>query len=267
MTKSETTRYNAPALEKGLDILEYLANQTEARSQTEIGRALERSQGEIYRMLACLEGRGYVVKEGESGGYRLSLRLFELAHHQSTTATLRRSSRLAMSELSNEIGESCHLSVVKGSLLVVLLELMPPRTVCLAVGEGTTIPITQSSSGLVLLSRMDSEQKVAALEADLYFQKLSQARKQAVLETIDKVKEQGWLQIESRVSEGCLDIAIPLGVAGTVTSAVLAVPFLTDRKEPKTRVQRIAKAAIACAAKIDQRLGVAGGGNKWGTAS
>ncbi|MEM1084933.1 MAG: IclR family transcriptional regulator [Verrucomicrobiota bacterium] len=258
---SESSRYSAPALEKGLDILEYLSEQTEARSQTEIGRALDRSQGEIYRMLACLEGRGYVVKEGESGGYRLSLRLFELAHHQSTTAMLRRAARLAMDELSQQTGESCHLSVARGSSLTVLLELMPPRTVCLAVGEGTSMPMAQSASGLVLLSRLAAERAREVLEADGFFQELSRARQREVIRTIDEVRERGWLQIESQLSEGCVDIAIPVGVAGTETSAVLTVPFLTHRRGPKSRAEKIARDAKACAAEIDRRLGVSGAGS------
>ena len=74
------TTYAVPALEKGLDLLEALAAQPEPRSQTDLARALGRSPSEIFRMLACLERRGYIVKEEASGRYRLTLRLYELAH-------------------------------------------------------------------------------------------------------------------------------------------------------------------------------------------
>jgi DNA-binding IclR family transcriptional regulator len=54
-------RYAAPALEKGLDILELLSLRDEGLSQRQLADALQRSVGEIYRMLACLVERGYVA--------------------------------------------------------------------------------------------------------------------------------------------------------------------------------------------------------------
>ena len=55
-------RYRAPALDKGLDILELLATTDEGLSQAEIAKALERSPNEIYRMLDRLVRRHYVVR-------------------------------------------------------------------------------------------------------------------------------------------------------------------------------------------------------------
>ena len=43
--------YSAPALEKGLDILELLSKQEAGLTQSEISRALGRSVSEIFRML------------------------------------------------------------------------------------------------------------------------------------------------------------------------------------------------------------------------
>jgi uncharacterized membrane protein len=44
-------RYRAPALDKGLDILEALAATEVGLTQAEIAKALDRSPSEIYRML------------------------------------------------------------------------------------------------------------------------------------------------------------------------------------------------------------------------
>jgi len=56
-------RYRAPALDKGLEILEYLSGQRMPLTQLEIADGLQRSSGEIYRMLLCLEERGYLARE------------------------------------------------------------------------------------------------------------------------------------------------------------------------------------------------------------
>src|SRR5688572_13597466 len=78
-TASGDAAYTAPALEKGLDILELLAGEGDALSQAAIAQRLARSTAELFRMLSVLERRGYVTRHAD-GGYRLSLRLFELAH-------------------------------------------------------------------------------------------------------------------------------------------------------------------------------------------
>ena len=46
----EGDRYRAPALDKGLDILELLARTDDGLSQAEIAKALARSPNEIYRI-------------------------------------------------------------------------------------------------------------------------------------------------------------------------------------------------------------------------
>ena len=57
------TKYYAPALDKGLDILEYLSDQSIPQSQQDIAIGIERTPNEIYRMLVSLEKRGYIAKD------------------------------------------------------------------------------------------------------------------------------------------------------------------------------------------------------------
>src|SRR5438552_14932245 len=71
-------RYRAPALEKGLDVLEMLAAQSEPMTLTAIVTRLGRSHGELFRMVQVLEYRGYIEQEPGGAGYRLTDRLFSL---------------------------------------------------------------------------------------------------------------------------------------------------------------------------------------------
>ena len=58
-------RYRAPALDKGLDILELLAGTADGLSQAEIAKALDRTPNEIYRMLDRLVRRDFVRRTPE----------------------------------------------------------------------------------------------------------------------------------------------------------------------------------------------------------
>ena len=55
--------YKAPALEKGLEILECLAAASAPMTLQQLSLALERSASEIYRMLEVLVDQGYVLRE------------------------------------------------------------------------------------------------------------------------------------------------------------------------------------------------------------
>jgi DNA-binding IclR family transcriptional regulator len=255
MTRKRAAQYTAPALEKGLDILEYLADQAVARSQTEIASALKRSQGEIYRMLACLQERGYVVKL-PSGTYRLSLRLFELAHRQSGTVRLLQAALPPMETFCGQTGQSVHLSVQHGSMLMVLVERMPPRRICLAVGEGTTLPLSQAASGKVLLSRMPRAHALQVLDGDTSWSAASAKSRNAVMKAITQAQADGCLVTRSELTPGAVDIAIPVGVAGTDTSAVVAVPFVSPKRGASKATSDYLKALGDCARAINTNLGV-----------
>lgn len=69
MTQTVTA---APALDKGLDILELLASVEDGLSQTEIAKRLDRSANEFYRMLDRLVRRGYVAAFLEGDRFALT---------------------------------------------------------------------------------------------------------------------------------------------------------------------------------------------------
>ena len=89
--------YSAPALEKGLDILELLCRSNKPLSQTEIAGALGRSVSEIYRMLSCLVDRKYISNINEM--YSITTKLFELSYINPPTYRLLTESAPLMQEL------------------------------------------------------------------------------------------------------------------------------------------------------------------------
>src|SRR5215469_9025953 len=71
--KSGTKRYYpTPALEKGLDILELFASTPEGMTVSEVARRLNRTMSEIFRMLLCLEHRGYLAQSATKDRYHLT---------------------------------------------------------------------------------------------------------------------------------------------------------------------------------------------------
>ena len=65
--RTNAESYQAPALKKGLEVLEFLSGQAEPYAVSELARAFGKSRNEIYRMVIVLEQLGYLARtEGRS---------------------------------------------------------------------------------------------------------------------------------------------------------------------------------------------------------
>src|SRR5437588_12336818 len=83
--KRASRQYPTPALEKGLDILELFASEPAGLSKSDVARRLDRTVSEIFRMLLCLEERGYISQSRDGDRYRLTLRLVKLVQEHPPT--------------------------------------------------------------------------------------------------------------------------------------------------------------------------------------
>src|SRR5438067_321115 len=107
--RDDDRRYKAPALEKGLDILELLATTSSPMTLTAIVNDLGRSHGELFRMVQVLEYRGYIEQDPAADGYLLTDRLFSLGIQRPKTHSLIEVALPEMRKLAQNIGQSCHL--------------------------------------------------------------------------------------------------------------------------------------------------------------
>jgi DNA-binding IclR family transcriptional regulator len=106
--KPVSERYGAPALEKGLDLIEILAEEAGVFTQKELAKRAGKSVSEIFRMLGVLERRGYVVRDKLTGRYGLTLKLFVLGNRHHPTRRLQAAALPVMQDLVEAIGQSCH---------------------------------------------------------------------------------------------------------------------------------------------------------------
>ena len=110
--------YPAPALEKGLEIIELLAAAQKPLSTRVIAESLGRSKGEIFRMLFVLVERGYLNRDPATEELTLSNRLFELGMRTPRTRQLVEVAAPAMERLSAKTAQSAHLVVLnEGAVL------------------------------------------------------------------------------------------------------------------------------------------------------
>src|SRR4051812_24910425 len=96
--------YAAPALEKGLDILELLAGSEQAMTTGQIAEALGRSKNEIFPRVFVLEDRTYLMRDAATDLLSLSNRLFQMGLRTPRSRQLTEVAIPAMESLSERIG-------------------------------------------------------------------------------------------------------------------------------------------------------------------
>ncbi|WP_213304831.1 IclR family transcriptional regulator [Paraburkholderia sacchari] len=224
--KDDGDRYRAPALDKGLDILELLAEQRGGLTRAEITKALGRNASEIYRMLERLVARQYVMRSEAGDRYALSLKLFALAHRHPPMERLIAEALPLMQRFANDAEQSCHLAVYDRGNLLVIAQVDGPGTWGIAVRLGSRVGLVDTSSGRTILAYQSAEQRAHML-AEHTKVKGEVAIDHAALEAVcEQIRGAGFSRKDSQQIFGVTDVTFPvLGPSGQAIAA-LTCPFL-----------------------------------------
>jgi DNA-binding IclR family transcriptional regulator len=205
--------YAVPALEKALDILELLADEAGGLSQTAIAEATGRSVGQIFRVLASLERRGYLVRDRQSGLYGLSTMLFDLAHRHPPLRGLITRATGPMRELADEVRQSCNLSVLDLGRVRVIAQVESPADFGYRVRVGALFAVGGTATGTVLVAGApDDVSGLLAPECDVG--------------ELDRAREQGFVRRPDALQAGITDIVVPVRDGRGSTVAALTVPYI-----------------------------------------
>ena len=245
--------YTAPALAKGLDILELMAAEPGRLSLGQIADKLGRSKSEIFRMLAVLNDRGYIYSDRESETYGMTLKLFTLTHRQPRIQRLSSAAAPAMSQLVQTIEQSCHLVIYYEGRGIVVAQHGSPADRGLSVRLGAAAPLVNSCSGHILLAFSDKEERRRMLGAAKPEPQMSRAE---LNRTLKHVHRRGFEVIESEQVQGVKDIGYPVFDHSDAITAALVVPFLEHLDGSHKVDLEHARQHLAAAAKdISEALG------------
>ena len=243
-------RYRAPALEKGLDILELLAAQARPMTLTAIVNALDRSHGELFRMVQVLEHRGFIEQDPADDGYRLTDRLFSIGMQQPRTASLIEAALPVMRQLAFDVGQSCHLALHTRGQMVVVARMESGEQLGFSVRVGYRRPLMQTASGVVLYAHQPEDVRrrwEALLDPPIPEDELAALREHA-----DRIAERHVEQTPSRFVAGVTDISAPV-MRGGAAAAALTVPYL-KKLQPSVSARETATLVRQAADRISEQL-------------
>jgi DNA-binding IclR family transcriptional regulator len=248
---AKTPKYTAPALEKGLDILEHLSRSEMGLTQAEIARVLGRSVSEIFRMLVVLQERGYIAFDSGSDRYVLTSLMFEIAHRTPLIRRLTTTAAPLMRTLAQQINQSVHLAVLAEDSVLIAGQVDPPARHVMSVRLGTRVDVWRASSGRVMMAFQEPESLAemlsrAPLPADMTEQKL--------LTDLAAIRLRGHEIVDSFVIKGVVNISAPIIDHTGHAIAALTVPHI-ERFGETVSFSDCCIATIECAARLTQGLG------------
>lgn len=249
----DKTQYKAPALEKGLDILEFLSKQREPQTISEITEAVSRSRNELYRMLMVLEQRGYLLRSESGDRITVSNKLFELGIQKPPTADLHAAALPEMQHLADDIHQSAHLVVASADQMVCVARVESPGQLGFSVRVGFRRPLISSTSGVVLYGFLPEIMQKRWIN-DIKPAARDKAEVAEFLAHADEVRSKGYIILPSGFVDGVQDIAAPIfGASSAGAAASLTVPFVSGRSA-KTSLATAADKVVATARTISSML-------------
>jgi IclR family acetate operon transcriptional repressor len=234
------------ALERGLDVLELLADREQARV-TEIMKMLGVSRATAFRIMVTLEARGYAVHSPTEHVWRLGPRVSALASSLES-GSLVQAAATAMSGLHRETGETVNLAVLRRRRIIwaAAIEGIHPLRLSTTIGE--VVPPHATAVGKAVLSGFPQPEWSRFLPPEP-FPKITPNTRTMVSQLVPEIQaciERGWAldEEESELSGVCVAAPI-LGSDGRPVAAI-SVSSVAGRMPAEARARVGASVVRMC---------------------
>lgn len=249
----EKPQPGAPALEKGLDLLEALAGASRGLSQKQLAERVGRSVSEIFRMLVALERRGYVARDPATGEYTLTLKLFRIASQFPPTERLLKAALPVMEQLASRVQLSCHLTVLHGEQFMVIARIEPEWLMGWSVKVGAVFPLTQQYASAKVLAAFQLEGRREELAQVIATNDRISTKK--ALAALDRISAEGGNFSNDDGYTRILAYSCPIIEASGRAVAAMTVPLVRQDQIPATEASTIAAELRSAARIVSEKIG------------
>lgn len=235
------TDYRAPALSRGLRVLEHLSQTGAPMTMGEIGQALGLTFNQLFRIMQCLEDEGFLKQDAQRYYYLTDKLTF--ASHPRYVEQLAQSARCQqlMKDFSWQTNQPCHLAALLGEQVMVIAHRHPDFTPSISAREGSLLNTVKSSSSLVLLafsSDQDSWRLIRHYNMDATL-------RGGMVEQLTQIKSQGFAEIQHDRIVGLTSASWPVFGPDNCAHAVITCPWFDqlpgDYGEAKQALKQMAQ--------------------------
>ncbi|EKT60694.1 IclR family transcriptional regulator [Providencia burhodogranariea] len=234
-------RYRAPALTRGLVILEYLGRCNTPKTMKQLCDELELSFNKLFRIVYILELEGYIYQDSERH-YRLTDKL-NFSHSVEVMSSFGASDtcQQLMKEFTWQTNQSCHLATLQQGQVRVIAHQQPEFGPSISARDGSLLNTIKSSSALLLLAMSDDQDSWSLIRNYT----LDLPLRSQLCEELIKIKNNGYAEASHDRIIGLNSISYPVYYLGKSVKLVITCPRFAqipgDENELKALLQQLAE--------------------------
>jgi len=247
---------NAKILEKGLKLLEELAESVEGLTVVELADRIGVHKTSAYRYINSLLDMGYIQSDGDSR-YYLGNKILELSSQLLRRMPLRETAHPFLIKLSADTKMTVHLCVLDRQDVVYIDKIESHRTLPIMSRIGSRAPAYCTGVGKALLSGLPTDQVVSLLREVTLEERTPNTITDPIklLEEIKLTAERGYAIDNGEHEEGIKCLAAPIrGYGGDVVGAISLTGLKRESTE-EAESERMVTAVKMTAKRITRALG------------
>lgn len=208
-------------VDRALQLLEILAEHPEGMQPKEFENILELNKITVHRLLATLENRGFIERQGNT--YKIGLKLVELSSMKLNNIELKTEAAPYLRKLVNVLGLPVQMAILEGNEAVFIEKIESINTFHMYSQIGKRIPLYASGVGKVLLAQKTDEKILSDLSKISFeaFTSKTLTSPEEVLAEIQVARKKGYAIDNEEHEEGIFCIAAPIyDYRGQIIAAV-----------------------------------------------
>jgi DNA-binding IclR family transcriptional regulator len=213
------------SLEKGLKILEIIAEMPEGIRVKEISKRMEMPTSNICLFLNALVQSGFVTKDSQAGCYYVSQRFFEIAEKAELTKYSRmiQAARPHMQKLRDEFDENVLLAIISGHDTQFVEQFRSNRSVQILHNPEIPYPLHVTAGGKAMLALLEPRSQQKYIEAALYhpFTEKTIVDPELLRRELDEIAAKGYAINRGEYESEVMAISSPIRDAGVVLGAIV----------------------------------------------
>jgi DNA-binding IclR family transcriptional regulator len=248
--------YRIAAVDKSLDILEFLSRQRREMGLPELCSALHMPKATLFRYLVTLEQRGYVRKSSASEKYGLGLRILDLSSRALDNLTFHEVALPHMKRLLTRFQETVNLAVLEGDQIVYVEILESPRTFRMCSRVGSREMPHSTALGKAILAFL-SQQEIERILQNTGLPRYTASTicsLPRLMQELATTRQRGYSIDNGENEEGARCVGVPiLDRRGDVVAAMsISGPAVRSSAE---EIEEMGAALIEASSQISQRIG------------
>lgn len=244
-----------PALDRGLQIIEYVASCDAPPQISDVIEALGIPRSAVYELMHTLRERNY-LEAGDDGRLHTGHRLFAVGSRYGQRLDIAELARLVAAKVRDEVNETIQVATLEGRHVLYIAKAEPTRMVRLVSSVGRRLPAHCTAIGKVQLAQLPDHELRALFDgAELEsFTSRSITDFDELLERLHGIREDGVAHDDRESNEEVCCVAAPVFDVDGSTAAGISISVPYERMTADLEAELTGQ-ICAAADELSARLG------------